>query len=183
MDERSWMELLGEQMQQGGTQLDKVLETNQYTEQFGLTLSREDAELLTAERKSALKEQRRVEFREGILPKLIYAFCDSDYIVQDQYVEVLTRLQEIFYLYKNEMQDELTDEELLNFMKEQFETICFGDLDYLEGTCLPIFAQAIRAGYWGYHSTDGLSEYEQFDEVPRWDREVYLTVLQELFWG
>ncbi len=31
-------------------------------------------------------------------------------------------------MYKNEMQDEITDEELLNFMKEQFETVGYGDL-------------------------------------------------------
>ena len=42
-------------------------------------------------------------------------------------------------MYKNEMQDEISDEELLHFMKEQFETVCFGDLDYLTGTCLPFF--------------------------------------------
>lgn len=59
-------------------------------------------------------------------------------------------------MYKNEMQDEITDEELLNFMKEQFETVCYGDLDYLEGTCLDIFAQAIRAGYRGISKHKGV---------------------------
>ena len=74
----------------------------------------------------------------------------------------------LFYLYKNEMQDEISDDELLHFMKEQFEQTCFGDLDYLEGTCLNIFSQAIRAGYRGYMSTEGHGEYEAFDEVKRW---------------
>lgn len=98
-------------------------------------------------------------------------------------MQTLSRLQEIFYLYKNETQDELTDDELLNFMREQFDAICFGDLDYLEGTCLSIFSQAVRAGYRGYHGTEGHSEYGKFDEVQRWDREIYLSVLEELFWG
>ena len=40
------------------------------------------------------------------------------------------------------MLDEISDEELLQFMQEQFDSVCFGDLDYLEGTCLEIFAQA-----------------------------------------
>ena len=39
------------------------------------------------------------------------------------------------------------DDELLHLMKEQFDQICFGDLEYLEGTCLYHFSQAIRAGY------------------------------------
>ena len=80
----------------------------------------------------------------------------------------------------NEMQDEITDDELLHFMKEQFETICYGDLDYLEGTCLANFAQAIRAGYRGYSETDGYGEYVSLDEVSRWDRKLYLEALREL---
>lgn len=92
-------------------------------------------------------------------------------------------MQEIFYLYKNEMEDEITDDELLHLMKEQFELICFGDLDYLEGTCLNIFAQAIRAGYQGYQSSEGYEEYAKFDEVQRWDYELYFETLKELCWG
>ncbi len=51
------------------------------------------------------------------------------------------RLQDIFYLYKNESLDELTDDELLEYMKEKFDGICAGDLDYLEGTELDTFAR------------------------------------------
>lgn len=68
-------------------------------------------------------------------------FCDSPYIMQENYCESLIRLQEIFYLYKNEMQDEITDDEPLEFMQEQFETVCYGDFDYLESSCLDIFSQ------------------------------------------
>ena len=86
-------------------QLGKVLETNQTAEKFGLVLSEKDAELILKERENALREQKRVEFGEGIVPKIIYEFCDSAYIDQENYVDTVIRLQEIFYLYKNEMQD------------------------------------------------------------------------------
>jgi hypothetical protein len=76
---------------------------------------------------------------------------------------------DIFYLYKNEMEDEITDDELLHLMKEQFELLCFGDLDYLEGTCLADFAQAVRAGYEGYQQSGGYGEYACFDVEKRWD--------------
>lgn len=175
MENKNWMQESMEKAQVG-----RLLETNQYTERYGLILSEEDANLLVAERKEVLKEQRRVEFGNSILPKIIYAFCDSSYIYQDNYVEMMTRLQEIFYSYKNEMLDEITDEELIYFMKEQFEGNCFGDLEYLESTCLAIFGQAIRAGYRGYQRTKGKDEYRQFDEVVRWDKELYLEVLNEL---
>ena len=139
MENTNWMALLE------NAQIQKVMETNQYTEKFGLALSERDAQLLAQERKNTLAEQKRVELGESILPSIIYEFCDSAYIDQDNYVDSLIRLQEIFFQYKNEMLDEISDEELLHFMKEQFETICFGDFDYLEGTCLDIFAQAVRA--------------------------------------
>ena len=176
--EEDWMQLLQRQ-----NQLARVLETNQRTECYGLTLSEEEAGLILEERGRALKEQKRVEFGEGILPKIIDEFCDSAYLDQEHYVEILIRLQDIFYLNKNEMMDEITDDELLHFMKEQYEEICFGDLDYLESTCLSNFAQAIRAGYSGFRASDGRNEYGQFDEVTRWDYELYMETLRELCWG
>lgn len=176
MSGENWMELVS-----GRMWLEQVQETNRYTEKYGLSLSAEDAELLLAEKNHILKEERRVEFGQSILPQIIYTFCDSSYISQDNYVETLIRLQEIFYMYKNEMNDEITDEELLSFMKEQFEEVCFGDLQYLEGTCLDIFAQAIRAGYRGYSETQGRGEFAQFDIVERWDRELYLMALSQRF--
>ena len=169
-------------MMQQKNQLTEVLKTNQYAEQYGLVLSERDAEFLVQERSLSLKEQRRVEFGQGIMPKIIMEFCDSAYIDQNHYTEILIRLQSIFYLYKNEMLDEITDDELLHFMKEQFETICYGDLEYLEGTCLTHFATAIRAGYDGYQESEGYDEYSQFDEVKRWDYDLYLEILKELFW-
>lgn len=174
--DHNWLELL-----QNQTQLASVLETNQYTEKFGLSLLKQDAELILANRLEVLKQQRRVEFGEGIVPKIIYEFCDSDYIEQDNYVDTILRLQDIFYLFKNEMQDEITDDELLHLMKEQFENLCYGDLDYLEGTCLSNFAQAIRAGYEGYRETDGYGVYSRFEFQESWRRDLYLDALQELF--
>ena len=175
MSKGNWLEAVVSQ-----NQVLEVLETNQYTEKYGLTLNEEEAQMIVAERRNTLKEQKRVEFGESILPRLIYEFCDSYYINQDNYAETMVRLQEIFFLYKNEMLDEITDEELLNFMKEQFETICCGDLDYLENTCLMIFSQAIRAGYQGYQRSCGMVEYNKFDEVERWDHELYLEALSDL---
>lgn len=114
------------------------------------------------------------------MPKIIYEFCDSDFVNQDNYIESLIRLQDIFYLFKNEMLDEITDDELIHFMKEQFDTVCYGDLDYLGGTCLENFAQAIRAGYQDYKTTEGYGSYHSLDEVPRWDYDLYVQALNNL---
>ncbi len=141
MDEMNFMQSLSVQ-----NQLQNVIKTNQYTERFGLTLTEEEAGLLLTDRLDSLKEQQRIEFGEGILPKLIFTFCDSPYIYQDNYVDTIGRLQEIFYLYKNESLDEVTDDELLEYMKEAFEGDCQGSLDYLEDTSLDYFARTIREG-------------------------------------
>ena len=176
MDQNNWMEEMAKQ-----TLAAQVLETNQYTQKYGLVLRKEDAALLAEARADVLRDQKRVEFGPGILPKIIYAFCDSSYIYQDNYCESMARLQEIFFQYKNEMLDEITDDELLEFMREQFENVCRGDFDYLEGTCLDLFAQAIRAGYAGYRETEGKGVFEEADIVKRWDRELYLEALMDLF--
>lgn len=120
---------------------------NEYTGRFGLKLSEEDAALLLKERTNILKKQERVEFGEGILPKLIFAFCDSPYIYQDNYTDTLGRLQEIFYSYKNDTLDEIPDDELIEFMKEQFDGPCQGSVDYLEDTALEGFARKTRFGF------------------------------------
>ena len=119
--EQNWMQLMDQQ-----NQLSRVMETNRTAQTYGLMLSEQDAKLLLKERGRALKKEKRVEFGEGILPKMIYEFCDCPYLNQEHYVETLVRLQDIFYLYKNEMLDEITDDELLNFMREQYETVCLG---------------------------------------------------------
>ena len=70
-------------------------------------------ERLAASRFSALKKTGRIEFGEGILPKLIQRFLDSPYLIQNTYEETLTQLQELFYELKNETKEHLSDDELL----------------------------------------------------------------------
>ncbi len=139
MDEKDWLARIS-----GQYGLEKVVEMNKLTEKFGLVLSEEDAKYLVSIRQDSLKEQQRIEFGEGILPRLIFAFCDSPYIDQNNYVDTMARLQEIFYLYKNESMDLLTDEELLEYMRESFDDVCQGSLDYLEDTALEELGRKIR---------------------------------------
>ena len=61
--DKNWVALL-----QNQNQLSKVIETNEYTEKFGLALSEQDAQLILDSRRDALQIQRRVEFGEGIAP-------------------------------------------------------------------------------------------------------------------
>ena len=140
MEEKEWLTLLS-----GKNQLQKVMDMNAKTERFGLSLTEEDARMLVEKRLESLKEQQRVEFGEGILPKLIFTFCDSPYLDQGNYADIIAQLQEIFYLYKNESMDELSDDELLSLMKEAFDGECQGSLDFLQETVLEKYARKIRS--------------------------------------
>lgn len=169
-------------------ELGRVLKCNEASKQFGLVLSEEAAGELLVCRRESLRRHRRVEFGEGILPKLIFAFCDSQYLGQDDYQETLQRLQDIFYLYKNEAQDLMTDEELVSYMKKQFEGICFGSLERMEATGLERFARAVRGGYMTRERRGMKDEYtmggdvdreESFEEESGWDRELYWTALDD----
>lgn len=153
MDDIKWLTQMNTSLQKQAIQ-----KTNEYTRKFGLSLTEEDTRILLSERKYALSEQERVEFGEGILPRLIFAFCDSPYIYQDNYVESIGRLQEIFYLYKNETLDEVSDDELIEAMKQMFEGVCQGSLDFLEETCLERLGRSIRYGGSGLSETE--EEYE-----------------------
>ena len=133
----------------GQNQIEKMLKLNEYTATFGLVLSTEDAKVLASKRRDTLKEQQRVEFGEGILPKLIFTFCDSCYIDQNNYVETIGRLQEIFYQYKNETMDELSDDELLESMREAFDGECEGSLEFLEETAMERLARKLRKRGYG----------------------------------
>ncbi|BCN30650.1 DUF6323 family protein [Anaeromicropila herbilytica] len=139
-------------------EIQKVIECNEYTKKYGVILSEKDVIELYHSRKDALIEQERIELGGSILPKLIFQFCDSAYIYQDNYLEMLEGLQDIFYLYKNESLDELTDDELLEYMKEHFEEECQGSLDYLADTCLEDYCRNLREGNLRIHINRG--EYE-----------------------
>ena len=90
-------------------------------ERFGLRLAPEAYERLGAERRRALRETRRLELGDGILPALMLAFCDSPYLTQAHWEESLTELQSLFYQFKNETRDALPDAELLAAMARVFQ--------------------------------------------------------------
>lgn len=170
-------------------ELRRVLTCNEQTERFGLVLSEEAAGQLMVCRQESLKNHKRVEFGEGILPKIIFAFCDSRYIELEEYQKTLERLQDIFYLYKNEVQDMMTDDELVTYMRKQFEDICYGSLERMEETGLERFARAIRGGYVTrfrkgikdeYTLHDCTEEEELFEEDGGWNRELYWEALDDI---
>ena len=131
--DNSYLEIINKRKQ---IEIVNIKRCNEYTSKYGLVLSDNQISNILERRKEILKETGRVELREGIIDKLIKEFCDSPYINQENYAETLYELIEIFYEYKNETMDLITDDELINFMKKSFDGICQGDLEYLSGTVM-----------------------------------------------
>lgn len=126
---------------------------NDLTAHYGLVLSEQQIRNLTERRFEALQNTGRVEFGEGVLKKLVTAFCDSPYLTRENYEDTLWELQDSFYYFKNESMDRIPDDELIAFMKRHFDGICQGSLEYLSGTSLEDLCRNTRYGY-GTDDTD-----------------------------
>lgn len=125
----------------------KLRDSNEFSIKYGLMLSEKQIFNLVQRRFDTLRDNGRIEFGEGILKKLIYAFCDSPYINQLNYEESLSELQDAFYYFKNETDDRLSDDELIEYMKETFDGKAQGSIEYLTATSLEELRRNARHGF------------------------------------
>lgn len=109
-----------------------LLGCNARTERWGLSLSAGEIAGLVAARRTALQDMGRVEPGAGVLPRIIDTFCDSPYFTPSAYAETLGTLQDLFYALKNDTEESLTDEELIDAMAAIFNGRAQGSLEYLE---------------------------------------------------
>lgn len=134
---------------------------NKDTLEYGVKLSDEDIKTIIKTRSEALSSNGRVEFGGGIIKKIITAFCDSPHISQYNYAETINDLIETFYYYKNETLEKISDDELINLMKEYFNNECEGSIELLRDKYLDGAANDIKFGV-----TDCLyiDTYEELEE-------------------
>ena len=122
----------------------ELRECNAYSGRFGLTLCENEIAELAEGRAEALRASGRIEFGGGILPKLIRAFCDSPFIERENYAAVLYELQEMFYYFKTESKDKLSDDELIEFMVKTFNGRAQGSTEYMSGTSLEALIRSAK---------------------------------------
>lgn len=141
--ENSYLEIIKSKKQ---IEVANIKKCNEFTNKYGLMLSDAQIESLMEKRIDILKNTGRIEFRNGIIDIIIKEFCDSPYINQENYVLILCGLLDIFYEYKNETMDLVTDDELIKFMKKSFNGICKGNIEYLSGTVMYKMKQRVLNG-------------------------------------
>ncbi|AOT73133.1 hypothetical protein Gferi_14345 [Geosporobacter ferrireducens] len=111
----------------------EIMLTNELSTLFGLYLSLQDSREIITARNTILKEYSRVEIDTEITRKIIAQFCSSPYIQQTDYAETLIEIQELFHYIKNELDDDIGDDTLIEKLAELYNHKCFGVMDLLKG--------------------------------------------------
>lgn len=144
--------------------VNEIVKCNDVTIKYGLTLTTEQAAELVETRNYALNENGRIEFGGGVIDKIIKEFCDSPYIWMHNYTETIHELLEMFYYYKNEALDLVSDDELIKYMRNAFDGVCQGSLELLSGRELYRMANNLRCGLDIDHKEDNVPDEEEDDE-------------------
>ncbi|AEY66836.1 DUF6323 family protein [Clostridium sp. BNL1100] len=145
-------------LSQNESEINQIEKCNEFSSKFGLVLTNAQIQTLSEERYNTLKRYGRVELGKGILDKLIFEFCDSPFIWQENYMDTLSELQDIFYYFKNESLDEFTDDELIRYMRKSFDNQCQGSIEYLRETSLEDVCRSIRYGQEAYKYLDSYDD-------------------------
>ena len=95
----------------------------------GLMLTEEDTEYLLAENRVLLLRSQRFAFGKNAAVTLAEKFSQSAYISKQDFLDVVTELTEFFYEIKNETQDSIGDDELIDELFDAFEHHCGGSVE------------------------------------------------------
>lgn len=95
----------------------------------------------------ALKQTGRIEFGPGAVDPIIEVFSDSPYLTRENCEETLSELITLFYTFKNETLDRISDDALIKYMKKAFDGECRGSIELLESQALPALAKKVRLKY------------------------------------
>lgn len=98
----------------------QLLELNKYISK-DIVLKKENVLELINNKNSALKEIGRIDITNSILENIILTFTDSSFIDKNNYMYIFLSLTEIFLCYENIFSKKISSEELLKYLKDEFE--------------------------------------------------------------
>lgn len=101
--------------------VENLVSMNEITKDKNLVLSQKEIMMLIENKNSTLKDIGRVEIGKSIIDDLVYDFYDSDYIDSDNYFDTINELVNIFYMYQDKFSDYLTDEEIIEYLRNNFD--------------------------------------------------------------
>ena len=139
---------------------------NELSETYGLRLNDEQVRSLLLAREQSLRDTGRMEPGAGVLPRIIYAFCDSPYLDRHTYAQTLASLQDLFYALKSEVENAMTDGELIEALACVYNGRAQGSLEYLENLTVGELYRALthRSGYDEDDDEDAAEDAEGWSE-------------------
>jgi hypothetical protein len=139
----------------------EIMLTNETAEAYGLYLSPLASREIIIARNNTLKSYERVEIDTEITRKIIMQFCSSPYLQQAEYMDTIIQIQELFHYIKNELDDDIGDDDLIERLADLYNHKCFGDIDLLEGRETERIIRQYRFGDEYYQELDlEIDEYE-----------------------
>ena len=126
-----------------------ILKLNLVTEGYGLILTKDDVQKIIKNKKEILNDMKRIEIRDVIIQKIILNFYDSSYIDKYNYADTVSEIIRAFYIYREEFENILTDDEIIKHMKDGFEGICAGSVLLLETNYLSELKENITGDLYG----------------------------------
>ena len=146
---------------------------NEAIGRHGLSLSMADAQAIVVARAEALAATDRVEFGGGVASELVLAFAGSPHVSQATFADTIIELQDLFYEFKNESLEQITDDDLIAKMRSLFDDPAEGNLAFLEEALFEGLARTVReetvlAPRLGFHDrtdADKLEASAGFDDA------------------
>lgn len=126
--------------------LEELRAVNTTSARFGLKLSEQGMLALSQARTLALTDHGRVELGSSAVKSIADGFCDSPYLLQEDYEATLLELVDAFYYFKNACGEQLTDAELIEAMRARYDAYD-GSVEAVVGTTLESLCRARRFGF------------------------------------
>lgn len=128
----------------GSDGVKSLLLLNDTTSEYGITLTASEASAIVENRDKALVNTGRIEFGTSVTEKIIKVFCSSPYVNRANFADTVSELTEIFFYYKSEMLEKLSDDELIKLMKDEFDGRCEGSTELLASKALYNYVQKLK---------------------------------------
>ena len=143
-----------------------LLEINSTTQKYGLFLTEAIAREIAAARGKSLSDNGRIDFSPDPIVRLIKAFSESRYITQEDFSWVISEVIELFYFLRNEVEDVLSDDDMISEMLVVFTETCAGSIEIMQSKGVEKIVRKYRFG-----DTQIWSDYENCGRIDYVDPE------------
>ena len=99
----------------------KLIKLNDESINYGLVLSENDVNNIMKHTTETLTKIGRIETSTSSLEKIIEIVYSSPYTDKENYVENINDMQEIFYYFKSEVLDLISDDEVIEILEKTYE--------------------------------------------------------------